>query len=257
MLVAYLAIVGAGTLVFLVKFILDLKASGSSGDFSLARDVTAKAPVSLSALPSELSKGGLFSFLGKKSTAPTPAVKPSSSSKDQAPKEELRDIKQALVDKLDQKCVKLEQILDEKNRILAQLQKDLENERAHRGEFESLKGILQQQINDFKAQNRSLKEELERALQENLRLQTGMVMSSDKAPASQLPFVSPSGDVAKERLSSDDYVRAEPDDVIPSHPLEKAAESGEGSDGRAPDSSLTLKDVFGEEQKPEDRGDKA
>ena len=82
-----------------------------------------------------------------------------------------QDTKEAFVDKLDQKCLKLEQILDEKNRILAELEAELQNERSHRGEFESLKDILQNQIEDLKDQNRKLKDDLARILQDNLEAQ--------------------------------------------------------------------------------------
>lgn len=224
---------------------------GISG-IPLAGGITAEDQVAPSVgTPAVVRKVGL-SFFGKKKDGRGESSK-STASQDMAPKEELRDIKQALVDKLDQKCIKLEQILEEKNRILAQLQKDLEDERAHRGEFESLKTILQQQIDDLKAQNRSLKDELERILQENLHLQTGLVMPSDITHKSQRPAGGRAQEPRGEKPErAADYVCAEPDDIIPTNPPKTGSEGslseGEGRDGS--DKSLSLKDIFGEEDKP-------
>lgn len=144
-----------------------------------------------------------------------------------APEKELKDIKEALVEKLDQKCVKLEQILDEKNRILDRLQKDLESERSHRNEFEGLKAVLQQQIEELKAQNKQLREEIERILQENIRLQSGLASFSSPA-APSVPAV-----------PGPDFVKAEPDDVIPGRPSSTEKEKP------------VLRDVFKDESNPQ------
>ncbi len=72
---------------------------------------------------------------------------------------------------LGERCNKLEQMLEEKNRLLKQAEQELLNERAHRGEFESFKEILQRQIEDLKAQNRRIKEDLSKALQNNIEQQ--------------------------------------------------------------------------------------
>ncbi|MBF0594703.1 MAG: hypothetical protein HQL22_07025 [Candidatus Omnitrophica bacterium] len=68
---------------------------------------------------------------------------------------------------LGERCQKLEQLLEEKSRTLLQMEKDLENERSHRSEFESLKEVFQRQIEDLKAQNRKLKENASKAFPEN------------------------------------------------------------------------------------------
>ena len=226
MLITYLFVMGIVLVVFVIGGLIVLKGQGRNG-VTLGKDV-ATEPVA----PSDVSPAG----------------------KAPVPQEELQDIKQALVDKLDQKCIKLEQILEEKNRILAQLQKDLESERAHRGEFESLRAILQQQIDDFKAQNRNLKEELERSLQENLRLQTGMMMPSGGEARSERPADTAiaAQEPRKSQPRGPDYVRAEPDDeIIPANPKPPSAQETprESPDQEGPEDSLTLKDIFGEENK--------
>lgn len=73
---------------------------------------------------------------------------------------------------LGERYKKLEQMLDEKSHLVVQLQQDLDNERSHRGEFDSLKDILQRQIEDLKAQNKRVKEDLARALQDNIEQQS-------------------------------------------------------------------------------------
>jgi len=70
---------------------------------------------------------------------------------------------------LNERAAKLDQLLEEKNRHTAQLEKELAAERAHRGDFDSLKDILQRQIEDLKAQNKTLKDDLAKALQGNVQ----------------------------------------------------------------------------------------
>ncbi|MBF0122785.1 MAG: hypothetical protein HQL21_05185 [Candidatus Omnitrophica bacterium] len=78
-------------------------------------------------------------------------------------------VKEDMVDKLTQKCLKLEQLLDEKNHTLARLEGEVQSEQSHRREFESLKDILLRQIEDVKAQNRKLKDDLAKVLQARLQ----------------------------------------------------------------------------------------
>lgn len=80
-----------------------------------------------------------------------------------------------IVDKLDQKCLKLEQLLEEKNHALARIENDLKSERAHRAEFEEFKEILQRQIEDLKAQNRRLRDDLERTLRDGVKASEGKI----------------------------------------------------------------------------------
>ena len=56
-------------------------------------------------------------------------------------------------------------------RELERMTRELSNERAHRGEFENVKDILQGEIEALKTQNRILKEDLLKALQANIDLQ--------------------------------------------------------------------------------------
>jgi septal ring factor EnvC (AmiA/AmiB activator) len=65
-----------------------------------------------------------------------------------------------LLDKLDEKCLKLEQLLSEKNQALLKLEEELRQERSCSSEFESLRNILEMQIHDLKTQNRKLKDDL-------------------------------------------------------------------------------------------------
>lgn len=146
-------------------------------------------PVEAAALPGRRAFG--LGFPGKEASPAMPgglSLPPDSGQS--AP-----DIKEALVQKLDQKCLKLEELLAEKNRTLARLEEDLKNEQKNRKEFETLKGILEGQINEMKVQNRTLREELARALQENLALQPPSapllpadVPSGDGDPGSQEPL---------------------------------------------------------------------
>ena len=86
---------------------------------------------------------------------------------------------------------KLEQMLEEKSRLLAQAEQELSNERSHRAEFESLKDILQRQIEDLKAQNRRSKEDLARALQDNADLVFKPSLVRPAEPSPEMPPVAP------------------------------------------------------------------
>ncbi len=84
---------------------------------------------------------------------------------------------------LGERCQKLEQLLDEKNRILSQVERELSDERAHRSEFESLKDILQRQIEDLKAQNKKIKEDSSKALQGNADPSANLPQPKVETPA--------------------------------------------------------------------------
>lgn len=92
--------------------------------------------------------------------------------------------------KAEQKSAKLEEMLEEKNRILARLEEDLKNEQGHRYEFDGIKEILQQEIEDLKSQNKKLKEELAQVFEENLALKS-KAYGLEKARGGQqeAPFV--------------------------------------------------------------------
>lgn len=180
MLTIYLIVIGLGFVTFLLSTYFENKNTNlSEGLNSASNPLVNSAALKLD--PASKNENSLFapkvnsiisilSARKNRSKGPKVPLAPNVT-----PQEELKDIKQALVDKLDQKCIKLERILEEKNKILEQMQKDLELERSHRSEFESLRTILQQQIDDLKAQNRTLKDEFDRILQENLRLQARLV----------------------------------------------------------------------------------
>ncbi|MBF0485277.1 MAG: hypothetical protein HQL16_02055 [Candidatus Omnitrophica bacterium] len=114
------------------------------------------------ALENERKKNPAFDpFFRKPALQPVaePAVKPLA--KDAPPDQ---------AGKFEEKYIKLEQMMEEKNRILERLKHDLDVERACRAEFENFKTILQQQIHDLKQHNRALKEDLQGLRQKNLEL---------------------------------------------------------------------------------------
>ncbi len=95
-----------------------------------------------------------------------PAAELSSDEHDQIV--ELKAIRQAS----ELKITKLEQMIDEKNRIITDFEKGLRSGHDHEVQVEDLKQILQAQIEELKQQNRHLKTESSRLLEENLDLQT-------------------------------------------------------------------------------------
>jgi hypothetical protein len=216
MLVIFLLIIVAGLAVFFFVFIKEFK-EGSPR-------VQAQAEPHLQDFDSTKNP------VGKKAVESQPPKPPSGGS---AEREELKDIKDALVQKLDQKCVKLEQILEEKNRILARFEEDLKHEQTQRQEFDGVRAILQQQIEELKLQNKQLKEEMARILEENLALQSktyGLEKALGKEKAG--PAVEPG------ILSADPIL---PDSLtIGGGVNEKTA-------GDLPRDGLTLSDVFGED----------
>lgn len=125
---------------------------------------------------------------------------------------------------ISERCKKLEQILEEKNLLLVRAEQELANERTHRGEFDSLKEILQRQIEDLKAQNKRIREDLARALQESApRVSTASLL-----------------DAAPERLP------ARPEASAPESEKFEQFFNSAGTDA----SALSLHDIFERKQKP-------
>ena len=58
---------------------------------------------------------------------------------------------------LDENVARLETILFEKNTIIEKLQRELAAEKTHRGEFEKIKAILDEEIQKLKIKNKELK----------------------------------------------------------------------------------------------------
>lgn len=58
---------------------------------------------------------------------------------------------------LEENVARLETMLNEKNRMIEKLQKQLAAEKIHRVEFEKVKAILDEEIQNLKAQNKTLK----------------------------------------------------------------------------------------------------
>ena len=61
----------------------------------------------------------------------------------------------------DDSFIKLDNLLLEKNKLIAKLQKDIESERAHRVEFDNVKVVMDQEILRLKDQIRQLKQSKE------------------------------------------------------------------------------------------------
>ncbi len=58
---------------------------------------------------------------------------------------------------LEENVLRLETILNEKNKTIERLQRELVAERSHRGEFEKVKSILDEEIKSLRIQNKELK----------------------------------------------------------------------------------------------------
>ena len=58
---------------------------------------------------------------------------------------------------LDENVARLETILLEKNQTIEKLQRELAAEKSHRGEFEKIKAILDEEIQKLRIQNKELK----------------------------------------------------------------------------------------------------
>jgi DNA repair exonuclease SbcCD ATPase subunit len=128
------------------------------------------------------------------------------------------------------KIVKLEQMLEEKNKIVAALQKNLQSSDDHEAEINGLKQIFQSQIEALKQQNRDLRSEAVRLSQENLDLQT-------KVYAGQPP-----------RLSEPEYMAVEPAALSNSSEMvfKSVIEDSKPQLESAQANSLSLHDVFSE-----------
>ena len=71
-----------------------------------------------------------------------------------------------------QKVVKQEEMLEEKNKIITALQEGAHTSHDQQGQIESITQIFQSQIEELKGQNKKLKDELSRLIDENMDLQT-------------------------------------------------------------------------------------
>ncbi|MFH0754923.1 MAG: hypothetical protein V2A70_10195 [Candidatus Omnitrophota bacterium] len=85
---------------------------------------------------------------------------------------------QVMIGAANEKIRTMEKLLDEKNALIGQWQRSSSSGEIHHDQVESLKGILQGQIDTLKRQNRDLKQELAQALEENIALQA-QVYASD------------------------------------------------------------------------------
>jgi hypothetical protein len=214
MLVVFLLIIVAGLLAFIFVFKKELgrepppaKEEPHLQDFS-----PSKSPV-------------------PEKSVPPPTAKPVATGS--AGRDELPGRQEALAQKFDQKYVKLEQILEEKNRILARLEEDLKHEQDHRQEIDGVKEVLQQQIEESKLQNKQLKEEMSRILEENLALKS-KVGSLEKVLGGQkiAPFVEQGSSAMESAQGASMNLPGGPGVKVGVPP----AEGG-----------LTLRDVFGDE----------
>jgi chromosome segregation ATPase len=132
------------------------------------------------------------------------------------------------------KITKLEQMINEKNKMITDLQKGLESGHDHEVQIDDLKQILQAQIEELKQQNRQLKVDLARSSEENLDLQTKVY----------------AGEAS--RGGSADHMEVRPEvstslaDKVAEPVAEKVQELSQKIDGSA--NSLSLHDVFGAEE---------
>ncbi len=132
------------------------------------------------------------------------------------------------------KIIKLEQMLDEKNRMITDLQNGLRSGHDHELQVEDLKQILQAEIEELKSQNKQLKAEIVRLSDENLDLQT-------KAYAVQVSRASASEHIEVRAEASTSSLDNAPESV---HEKEKSVAPKVDAQG----GSLSLHDVFGSEE---------
>lgn len=215
MLVVFLLIIVVGLVAFALVFKKELGGEGPPA---------AKEGLHLQDFP--LSKNP-----APDKTVQPPVPKPAESKP--TGREENPGIKEELLQKLDQKCFKLEQLLDEKNRVLAKLEEELKHEQNHRPGIDGVKEVLQQEIEELKLQNKQLKEEMSRILEENVALQS-KVSGLEKVLGGQMtaPFVEQGGPAI------------EPTQGIK---LNLPEPSGVSDAGHPAESALTLRDVFGDD----------
>lgn len=132
------------------------------------------------------------------------------------------------------KIVKLEQMIDEKNRMITDLQKSSQLGHDHDEQVDGLKQILQAQIEELKQQNRQLKAEVTRLSEENIDLQTKVYAGQvPKPPAIERIEIHPA---ASSRLL----------ETVPDPVVEKDQGHSENIQGQV--NSLSLHDVFGGEE---------
>ena len=77
----------------------------------------------------------------------------------------------AMCEAATQKSIQLEKMLEEKNAVINQLKKTSLSGDEHQAQVDSLKDIMQHQIEALKEQNKVTKEELSHVLEENVALQ--------------------------------------------------------------------------------------
>ncbi|MBF0618694.1 MAG: hypothetical protein HQL19_00845 [Candidatus Omnitrophica bacterium] len=113
----------------------------------------------------------VWSFLAEKNEAGPEVIVPSAVQPTDLEPQRLSSA-ESLTGAAQEKYLLLERMLEEKNRALERFERELFAEERHRREFESLRDILQKQIEELKEQNRRLKEEISKVFEENLQLQS-------------------------------------------------------------------------------------
>ncbi len=134
----------------------------------------------------------------------------------------------------EQRILKLEQMLEEKNQLIGEFQKNAYSEQEQQQQMEGLKQIFQKQIDELKEQNKELKREITRILQENMDLQAVAFAGqgrqapapSDIRPPEPVAPVVPPEEVVDVRVSA---------------PLAPPAPAQEK---KAPGGTLSLHDIF-------------
>lgn len=128
------------------------------------------------------------------------------------------------------RIAKLEEMLAEKNRTIAALEQGVSSKEDQQGQMDNLKNIFQSQIEELKGQNKQLKDEMSRVLEENLDLQTRVYAARASAPS------------AAEVVEVRPMAEAEPS-VQATHEVPQKSVSQGG---------LSLHDVFGGEEQGND-----
>lgn len=214
MLIVFLLIVGVGLAGFALVFMSALKANDRPESVSLR-------PLDMlprSADPSSVSSAADFS------------------SDEHAQIVELK----AVCEASELKIAKLEQMINEKNKTITDLQKGIQSGDDQATQIENLKQILQAEIEELKQQNKQLKADLARSSEENLDLQTkvyaGEVSKGFSADHMEIrPVISTA---ASDKMDS----------------LKPQEDKGSPSESEAPSRTLSLHDVFGDEEEKEKKG---
>jgi prefoldin subunit 5 len=151
-------------------------------------------------------------------------------------------------EELNKKCDTLEKLLEEKNRAIDLLQKEQDSLYAAKSEFETLKSILQRQIDDLKASNKVLKEDLDRVRQENSSLRSPEVSSPLQGQADSHSVLSDAPITGRRYVQSDsDFVRAEPEPLSDVNVKEALLKEEDFSVDDVPRVKPSLKDIFGDD----------